>query len=247
MTAYEHLQIMKEPVPPWLKNFKEGDAFDYKQFFSSRIVYYPGSGTDGHPVKLFGSSHSAHSFVYVDYGINQDFLEKELGHPEHGFQGYHNLSRINLTESDLLSEKWTTHCRHSNRSSGHHRNIDQSFGFIEILERDQSLGDDYGAHRLAILFLGADGIATYDALFCQTHSISAPFALIIQDHGFGGNYDRFDQGGILEGIAKTCNVFPNLLLVAQNSKPWISFNRIPEVDGDCGGMHGHLRFLYKYQ
>jgi hypothetical protein len=54
-------------VPSWLDDFANGDAFERESFFASRIVYYPSSGTDGHPVKLFGSTHSAHSFVYAAY------------------------------------------------------------------------------------------------------------------------------------------------------------------------------------
>lgn len=41
------------------------------------------------------------------------------------------------------------------------------YGFLEVLERDAELGPEHGAARLAIIFLGADGHATYDALFCQ--------------------------------------------------------------------------------
>ena len=33
------------------------------------------------------------------------------------------------------------------------------FGFLEVLERDHEFDDNHGARRLAILFLGADGIA----------------------------------------------------------------------------------------
>jgi len=71
MTVYDYLKKDKEPIPRWLLEIKEGDPFPYQDFFASRIVYYPGSYTDGHAVKVFGSTHSAHSFVYVDYMLNQ--------------------------------------------------------------------------------------------------------------------------------------------------------------------------------
>ena len=91
MTLYEYLHRASEDTPIWLDQFGEEDSFSAQQFFASRVVFYPGSGTDGHPVKLFGSTHSAHCFVYADYGVSRPVLEEELGHPTHHFQGYHSL------------------------------------------------------------------------------------------------------------------------------------------------------------
>src|SRR4051794_30407205 len=101
MDPYKLLLGMPEQVPDWLGNLHNGNAFERQAFFASRVVYYPGSGTDGHPVKLFGSTHCAHCFVYADYGITQASLEADFGHAARGFLGYHTLARLNLTESDL--------------------------------------------------------------------------------------------------------------------------------------------------
>ena len=69
---------------------------------------------------------------------------------------------------------------------------------LEILQRESGLNDAHGPSRLAILFLGADAIATYDALFCQGDGTRSPYVVVLQDHGFGGNYDSFGEGGTLE-------------------------------------------------
>ena len=86
MTIYEYLKKDKEYIPSWLVEIKEGDKFSRDDFFRSRIVFYPGSYTDGHAVRVFGSTHAAHCFIYVDYGITQSVLETEL--INHGFLGY---------------------------------------------------------------------------------------------------------------------------------------------------------------
>jgi hypothetical protein len=56
MTIYEYLKNDKETIPTWLLEIKEGDKFPREDFFKSRIVFYPGSYTDGHAVKVFGST-----------------------------------------------------------------------------------------------------------------------------------------------------------------------------------------------
>lgn len=247
MTLYEYLQALREDLPAWLDRWTDGDIFPREQFFGSRLVYYPGSGTDGHPVKVFGSTHSAHSFVYADYGVTQAALEEELGHPRHGFRGYHTSARLQLCERDLVPNGWTPHVHAAEVPQDRYRFgavAAAPFGFLEVLERHRELDDNHGPRRLAILFLGADAIAAYDALFCQGRSHS-PFAVVLQDHGFGGNYDRFGRDSLLERIARDCDVSPRWLLVADNTEPWNGFERVPDVDGDPGGMHAHVRFLHR--
>jgi len=71
-----------------------------------------------------------------------------------------------------------------------------------------------------------------------------PFAVYIQEHGFGGNYGKFGRYGLLEYIAATCNVHPALLLVAEDSAAWHDFQPIANLKGSVGGMHGNNRFLH---
>ncbi len=243
MSPYSYLRKFAEKIPKWLSEFQDSDGFSREHFFASRVVYYPGAGTDGHPVKLFGSTHCAHCFVYADYGVSQDRLETELAHSTRHFNGYHTKSRIKLTEKDLAPSGWIPHVQ-----PGPVRLRDPGimpFGFLEILERDDGMDDDHGPERLAILFLGADGIAAYNALFCQSDSTAKPFAIVIQDHGFGGNYDSFGGGSLLERGAIHGHVLPRFLLVAERSKPWKGFSRIQGIDGDPGGMHSSRRFLHE--
>ena len=68
---------------------------------------------------------------------------------------------------------------------------------------------------MAILFICADGVAAYDALFCQRKT-QAPFAVVLQDHGFGGNWATFGRGDGLEKDASTAGRSLELLLAAKN-------------------------------
>lgn len=242
-SLYEILRLDSEAIPGWLERFQPDDAFDHVQFFSSRVVYYPGSGKDGHPVKVFGSTRAAHCFVYADYSVPIENLQAELNHPRYRFKGYTTFARIALTERDIAPYSWVKHIQSSEiKPSVYSFASVTPFGFLEILDRDPLFDEAHGARRLAVLFLGADGFAAYDALFCQANR-NPPFAVEVVDHGFGGNYDWFGQGGLLEKLARRCGVFPPWLIVAETSRPWEGYDRMPGVDGDRGGMHNDFRFL----
>lgn len=247
MTLYEYLRQLAEPIPSWLADFQHGDVFNRQSFFASRIVYYAGAGFDGHPVKLFGSTHSAHCFVYVDYGVTEAEMIAEIEHPRWRFLGYHTLARLQLAEHDLAPRGWTPHVSPGETGQQPYRFVGDGFrpfGFLEVLQRDEQRDDPHGPERLAVLFLGADGIAAYDALFCQKPHVSNPFAVVLQDHRGGGGYDSFGRGGLLECIATRCDVFPKLLLVADNTSSWQRFCAVPGVDGDPGGTPRHIRYLF---
>ena len=247
----------REPCPDWLNRVQRGcDHIDLKDFFDSRIVYYPGSGCDGHAVRLFGGSHSAHCFVYADYSMSKDQIIRALDTEGSGywggFKGYHSLARISLTIDQIFPPDSRARSLYrlttsKNLYSSYSCNSIEFYGLLQILQRIDDLGDDHGPHRLAILFLGADAHAAYGALFCNG-SRNELFAAIIQDHGFAGNHSVFGEGGIMHKIAKCSNRFPELLLVAEQERGttlWDGYSEIPKLQPSYGGIHNNMRSLYK--
>lgn len=115
---------------------------------------------------------------------------------------------------------------------------------MAVLERVEPLDDSHGPQRLAILFLGAEGIATYDALFCQGR-YPACFAMVIQEHGFGGNYNAFGHGSLLDQIASETSTYPEWMLVADNSECWDGYEPVPNLQPTRGGMHSMKRVIYR--
>lgn len=238
----------EEQLPTWLRDFKDGDTFPREQFFQSRVVFYPGSGTDGQPVKMFASRRWAHCFIYADYGVSETSLTHTLDVSEYGFRDYYRtLARIPLEKQDLMPDRWETHLtpeesRLTQRSHGYISV--KGFGFLEVLERNQLHSEVDRPERLAILFLGADGVAAYVALFCQKVSLSSAFAVVIQDHGFGGNYTGFGRGQLLEALATRCDASPPWLWVADDSLAWDGFTEVPGTAVGSGGFHGRRRRLF---
>jgi hypothetical protein len=240
---HDYLKQCAQPVPSWLMAFRQGDPFPRADFFAAN-AYYPGHGDDGHAVKVFGSAHIVHCFVYADKGMSRAEVQRSLG--DRGFLGYHTLHQQDLREEDLTPNGWRPHIPPGEFDP--ERMLPESrfmpYGLFVVLQRDDDKDDSHGPERLAILFLGADGHATYDALFCQAGG-NAPLAVLIQDHGFGGDYSSFGRGGIMERIATSTARLPRFLLVAEGTDPWVGYSRIPGVAPDCGGMYATPRYLYE--
>ncbi len=233
-----------EPFPEWLA--ASPPRFDREKFFACRTVYYPGSGDDGQPVKLCALAHAAHAFLYVDQSVERETLAETLRNPERGLRGYAVVHQEQLTEDRLRPGGWTPHVspEEAQRSTRFKDSFAVPFAWFVAFDRQEGFGDDHGPERLAILFVGGDGVASYDALYCQEDGTPPPFLAVIQDHGFGGSYTSFGDGGILARIARERRILPAYLLVARNSRPWSGYADTGAI-AEPGGMHAHLRRLFR--
>lgn len=230
-----------EPLPEWLA--ADPPRFNREKFFACRTVYYPGSGDDGHPVKLCALSHAAHAFVYVDQGVDQETRAETLRDPERRLRGYAVAYQERLTEEKLRPGGWTSHVSPEEAKRSARDNFAAPFAWFVALDRRQGFDDDHGPERLAILFVGGDGIASYDAMYCQGDDTPPPFLAVIQDHGTGGNWTTFGDEGVLARIARERRTLPEYLLVARNSGPWRGYADAG-ADAEPGGMAAHPRRLF---
>ncbi len=219
-----YLGLDPEILPAWLQNYDTLNRAEIvSSFLNYRTIFYPGSGSDGSPVACFNSAHAAHCYIYVDYLLTDNDLRREL---DRGFLGYRSLSTIGLRARDLIPLGWRPTPGLPRREMW--ITPVAPFGFLEIFERIDGYDNSHGSSRFAILFLGADGFAAFDALFCQANGFQPPYCVVLQDHGFGCNYDDFGGGGFLEGLALSrCR--PHYLLVAENTRPWEGYQPVRSV------------------
>lgn len=246
-----YLKSLAEDTPHWLKTFKQGDRFDIRAFLKSRIVFYPGAGDDAGPIRLFSSTQAAHCFVYVDYlQKKSETINRLLSPPSpaEGFhappsslEGYRSIARIPLERIKAIRD-WQPHIKQLESNDWPHQRTPH-YWFVEILERDPERSHAEGADRIAILFSGSDGIAAYDQLFCQTGQ-SAPFTVVLQDHGLGGNYTSFGDEGLLAELVRGTDAFPEYLLIGEWTKPWYEYEALPLGGAPPSGMHGNIRHLF---
>lgn len=227
MTQLEYLKKnYHEETPAWLKSYSKGQAAPLAKFLHSRIVYYPGSGWDWHPIEVFGGSCSAHCFIYVDYLLPEAEVVGNLLQGEYGLEGYQLLDSVPISETELRrSIPWKKHyltpdelLRASEAARGMRDggNAPAPYARLVVLERKADWHE--GAERIAVLFLGADGHATFEAVFANRNA-SDLFCFLIQEHGFGGNYDRWGKGGLCDKIMQRSKVFPKFVLTDAEECP----------------------------
>lgn len=206
------LEIEELEMPDWLQN--ETFSFDIKKILKDSL-YYPSSHFDGKPVAhLMGN---VYSFVYVDYGVTKDDFYNEV--KNHGFAGYHTIYNQTITQEMLIPDGWNVHIS-PDYNEIHRMEHIKSFikkPFCEwmIFERDADKDDTYNPRRFSLLFMCADGAASYQALYLSNKISPKILAIIQPGHGFGGNYTDFrDRDKIFaKSVFHENSALPQFLLI----------------------------------
>lgn len=244
MEMHEYLGLFRENLPEWLSEYNEGDAISFKDVMSSRVAYYPGYWRDGTMLKVGNMSHSVHSFIHLDY-LNE--YEEDMSQIER-LPGYRSIGHFDWTIDDILPHgfqvyktsyrPWFNPNTWANNQSPHY--------FTEILERLPSKDDNYGAKRIALTSLCADGIDFYFQLFVKEYK-KTPWLFLLQDHGFGCNYDRFGKDGLLDRIMTDHNSWPEFVICDNKNGTtiWDGYAKIENITPVIGGMHHNVRSLFR--
>jgi hypothetical protein len=250
ISAREYLARFAEPLPQWLDEYQGSGDAAVRGFLGSRQVFYPGAGSDGHPLLVFGASGAAHCFVYVDYGRTRAELIEPIRRNERaGVRGYTLIGEHDLRGTDLVNRPWSPNNLSQSLKDAQPSRIQSwahitPFATLCILERQPELDDLHGPARLAILFIGDEAISTYDILY--GHQLQrAPFAMVLQDHGFGGNWESFGDGSVLWRVAEERGIFPEWILCDEAQKAWSGYQTRLTVRSDVGGMHHTARRLWQ--
>jgi len=228
---YTYLKDYREEEPEWIARYLHGEEITFKDIMSSRIGYYPGSGFDGELMKVGNKSHSVHSFIYVDYMLKRKELEDHLAE-EDSILGYHPVGQIEWQESDLMPNGQYPLDINIRPLYGEPnrfvRKGETPYCFSVVMERNEDKDDTWGAKHFVVTFLFADGIATYYQLFVKEYS-KTPWLFLLQDHGWGGNYDKFGARGLLDRIIQRNHCFPTFVLCASNTSIWRGYEKLEEV------------------
>lgn len=240
MKMTDYLCQFKEDTPQWLKNYTPGTIVPLKDLLASRTLYYPGSWFDGQPLETLNRAQAAHCFIYVDGNYTLVDIKKELCGRFTRIYGYAEIGSWDYSEADF----WPNGRGSLGTPLGLEN--DKVFAHAVVFQRLPGFDETHGSERFVLLFVRADGIETYQNLFTGKGHNARPWALVLQDHGFGGNYDRFGKGGLMETIADEARSYPQFTLVADNTTPWRMLgSSVPDVDYVEGGMHRNRRRLFR--
>jgi hypothetical protein len=234
-------------VPAWLPGLRQLDASGLQQFLASRTVFYPGAGHDGDAFRLFGGTHSACYFVHADYDVTTNGMQAELqpDNPGH-LRGYRPIfcQILNWPELEKLLQV-DLDCPVRNRDMN--GDLPWSDALFSVLEREPELGADHGPTHHGFLHVCADAHWTFWHLWGRRWH-PPPFAIVLQDHGFGGNWaGRFGgQDSCLYWLANENSALPQWLLVGEDTDPWPDYTAVSACDTPAG-QHGHRRRLFRRQ
>lgn len=151
-------------------------------------LYYPSSGLDGDPVRHF--SNLFNSYVYVDYGVKQKDLIAEL---DRGFNGYYLYASRDVTREDLSYDNWRPPVIRRNLAEALERcyefkDVSPVHAFCKWMVFEKHDDSKQGPARFSLLYLNADGVAAFHALYYSRNIAPKGIAIIQPGEGFGGNW-----------------------------------------------------------
>jgi hypothetical protein len=167
-------------------------------------LYYPSSGFDGGVVKdcnTVGSDHQITSFIYCDYAVGeQAFLDQR-----DSFLGYACIGNRRVFLNELLSSTWIPSLPPTLNRKEYSQYKDTWNPFVQwaVFERQVSRDRNHGPDRFSLLYLGGEGVASYQALYWGNKQRPKALAIIQPGHAFGLNWtDYTEQGSPLHWVVK---------------------------------------------
>jgi len=196
-------------------NLNGVDSVPMKQILPNSL-YYPSCGRDGDPVKYLAGF--VHSFVYVDYGLTHDEVWDSLHDAQRGFAGYDLLWCRDVAKYELIPAEasWSISPNPSvdGDPSVCQRFIKPPFAIWSVYERKRDYGDSHGPERFSLLYVGGEGVATFEALYYGNSCAPDVVAIIQPGTGFGGNWTDFRNPKLIFGrvVLQNPNGRPKYLL-----------------------------------
>lgn len=238
------------PVPHWLSVARLEGPLPIDDMLEG-CTYYPASGLDGLVLsRVWRSAAPSCSFVYVDYSISRQTLDEALTRRikrgGQGLLGYRPTFRRAVTRAELerpghyptvhLSQTEQARAvemyRMAARIVGSDDIARAAFCEWVIFDRIDGFGEDHGPERLSFLFLLADGVAAYDALFLSQRKVPQTLVVKQPGHAFGGNYTNFfDEDGPLRRAVDLGAYLPGYIVFGGLGEPENYRDRIwPEYE-----------------
>lgn len=160
--------------------------------------YYPSSGFDGGIIKYFGKE--IQSYIYCDYATGEEALLRQLN----SFYGYKILGNRPISQHELIPNGWRMQLPPSFNLQRYYSYKDafkKPFAHWAVYERMESFSETHGPNRFSLIYIGGEGVATYQALYWSNKKTAKALAVIQPGTAFGLNWTDFsDRRGALAWV-----------------------------------------------
>jgi len=187
-------------TPEWLEGVDSSNieriSFPVRDILVDSF-YYPCSGFDGNPVRFFAGNF--YSFIYVDYGRTEEQFITEI--QIRGFNGYEVVAQRKLSEKDLAPNGWQPPplLRGDGKPQSRAGFMQKPFAYWLIFERKPEMPESHGPRRFSLVYLCADGSASFHALYVTQAIKPRAVAIVQPGHSFGGNYTNYHDTELIFG------------------------------------------------
>lgn len=197
---------------------------------SGEILYYPGAGTDYGPLIRFSGPTEVKTVIYADYGMEKEPVIQFLSSiPGWSVGPMSDLQPLDLGLVASWEQFWPV-----NPKSRKFANPASAFGLRAKLVRQQD------GVSVDFIYLATEAVQTYANLLLAG---LRPTIMVLQDHGFGGNWTQF--GGNAELFKHAKGALPRYLLVGQNTEVWPGYAPVSGGRVDAGQMHAFERVIFE--
>jgi hypothetical protein len=160
--------------------------------------YYPSCGFDGEIIKHY--SQHIQSFIYCDYARGEAELINQL----ETFYGYQLLGHRSVQKIELIPQGWQMQLPpdFDIREYYKYRDVfEKPFAHWAVYERLEKFDDNNGPKKFSLLYIGGEGVATYQALYWANKKTANAVAIIQPGTGSGFNWTDFrDKNGALAWV-----------------------------------------------
>lgn len=180
-----------------------GDPLPLQQILKDSL-FYPASGIDGTPIRHW--PEGILSFVYVDTSYTKLAFEDVIQNAPPS--GYSVFGCREVSPRELTPCGWTPNTPEGLDKERYREAMGlagaspaSAFALWTIFERNGTLSDSHGPSRFSLLFIRAEAVAAYQAVYISNQIRPKMFAILRPGAAFGGNYCNFDD--ILLGVMKS--------------------------------------------
>jgi len=150
--------------------------------------YYPSCGFDGGIIKYY--SKHIQSFIYSDYATGEDEFINQLD----TFYGYQLLGHRSVQKEELIPQGWQMKIPPHFNIREYYKYKDafkKPFAHWAVYDRLEKFDDNHGPKKFSLLYIGGEGVATYQALYWANKKTAKVLAIIQPGTGFGLNWTDF--------------------------------------------------------